>query len=158
VLEGARQGPVLVSTNVTFRGEVFGPRVKVERSQAFLDLLCSMTVIMTEIELGRAKRIVLMEHPINAAMWLSQALKKDGVALKVIRLSRCTSSEEREQGMVNIVTCCGHLTTRCKGRAAGGAPLSAVVMPADSLKTSILRTSTGRLPRLAATTAGTPGE
>lgn len=86
MLEGARQGPALVAANVAFRGGVLGPRVKVERSQAFLDSLANMTVVMTEDkggkELGRAKGSVLMEHPINAAMWLAQALKKDGVTLK----------------------------------------------------------------------------
>lgn len=86
MLEGARKGPVLVATNVAFRGGVFGPRVKVEHSQAFLDSLANMEIVMTEDqggkELGRAKGSVLMEHPINAAMWLAQALKKDGVTLK----------------------------------------------------------------------------
>jgi 2-keto-4-pentenoate hydratase len=45
-----------------------------------------MTVVMTEDnsgkELVRVKGHVLMEHPINAALWLAQALKKEGVALK----------------------------------------------------------------------------
>ena len=45
-----------------------------------------MTVVMTEDvsgkELGRVKGNVLMEHPINAAMWMARTLKKAGVALK----------------------------------------------------------------------------
>ena len=45
-----------------------------------------MTVVMTDDaegkELGRVKGSVLMDNPINAAMWLAQALKKDGIALK----------------------------------------------------------------------------
>jgi 2-keto-4-pentenoate hydratase len=40
-----------------------------------------MTVVMTEEragkELGRIKGAVLMGNPINAAIWLAQALKKD---------------------------------------------------------------------------------
>lgn len=48
------------------------------------------TVVMTEDksgkELGRVKGHVLMGHPVNAAMWLAQALKKDGMALKAADL------------------------------------------------------------------------
>lgn len=76
----------LVATNLAFRGGVLGPRVNVEASQAFLDGLANMTVVLTEDksgkELGRTKGTALMDHPINAAMWLAQALKKEGIALK----------------------------------------------------------------------------
>lgn len=86
MLEGTPKGPALIATNVAFRGGVLGPRVKVEPTPTFLEALANMTVVMTEDksgkELGRVKGNVLMEHPINAAMWLAQALKKDGVALK----------------------------------------------------------------------------
>jgi 2-oxo-hept-3-ene-1,7-dioate hydratase len=86
MLEGSATGAALISTNLGFRGGALGPRVAVEPTQAFLDALANMTVVMTEDrsgkELGRAKGNVLMEHPVNAAMWLAQALKKDGVALK----------------------------------------------------------------------------
>ena len=37
---------------------------------------------MSSKELDRVKGNVLMEHPINAAMWMAQVLKKAGVALK----------------------------------------------------------------------------
>ena len=58
-----------------------------EATQAFRDALANMTVVMTEDsrsgkELGRAKGDILMKHPVNAAMWLAQALKQDGVMLK----------------------------------------------------------------------------
>ena len=86
MLEGAATGSALIATNVGFRGGALGPRVAVEPTQAFLDALANMTVVMTEDrsgkELGRAKGDILMKHPINAAMWLAQALKKDGVTLK----------------------------------------------------------------------------
>jgi 2-keto-4-pentenoate hydratase len=85
-VEGNPLGPALISTNIAFRGGALGPRIKVEPTQAFLDALASMTVVMTEDragkELGRVKGDVLMGNPINAAMWLAQALKKDGIALK----------------------------------------------------------------------------
>ena len=86
MLEGAATGAALISTNLGFRGGVLGPRVAVEPTQAFLDALANMTVVMTEErsgkELGRAKGDILMQHPVNAAMWLAAALKKDGVALR----------------------------------------------------------------------------
>jgi 2-oxo-hept-3-ene-1,7-dioate hydratase len=86
MLEGSATGAALIGTNLGFRGGALGPRVAVEPTQAFLDALANMTVVMTEDrsgkELGRAKGDILMQHPINAAMWLAQALKKDGVALK----------------------------------------------------------------------------
>lgn len=86
MLEGSATGAALIGTNLGFRGGALGPRVAVEPTQAFLDALANMTVVMTEDrsgkELGRAKGDILMEHPINAAMWLAQALKKDGIALK----------------------------------------------------------------------------
>jgi 2-keto-4-pentenoate hydratase len=86
MLEGTPTGTALIATNIAFRGGALGPRVKVEPTQTFLEALANMTVVMTEDksgkELGRVKGNVLMEHPINAAMWLAQALKKEGVALK----------------------------------------------------------------------------
>jgi 2-keto-4-pentenoate hydratase len=86
MLEGTPPGTALIATNIAFRGGAIGPRITVEPTQAFLEALADMTVVMTENtsgkELGRVKGNVLMEHPINAAMWLAQALKKDGVALK----------------------------------------------------------------------------
>ena len=86
MLEGTPTGTALIATNIAFRGGVLGPRIKVEPTQAFLDALANMTVVMMEDksgkELGRVKGNVLMEHPINAALWVAQALKKDGVALK----------------------------------------------------------------------------
>lgn len=86
MLEGKPTGTALIATNIGFRGGALGPRVKVEPTQAFLDALANMTVVMTEDksgkELGRVKGDVLMGHPINAALWVAQALKKEGIALK----------------------------------------------------------------------------
>jgi 2-oxo-hept-3-ene-1,7-dioate hydratase len=86
MLEGTPPGTALIATNIAFRGGALGPGVKVEPTQAFLEALANMTVVMTEDtsgkELGRVKGNVLMEHPINAAMWIAQALKKAGVVLK----------------------------------------------------------------------------
>ena len=86
MLEGQFSGNAMVATNVAFRGGVLGMEIPVQKTQAFLDSLASMTVVMTDDaenkEIGRVKGSVLMDNPINAAMWLAQALKKDGIRLK----------------------------------------------------------------------------
>ena len=86
MLEGTFNGNAMIATNVAFRGGVLGAEIPVVKSQAFLDSLANMTVVMTDEEagkeLGRAQGSALMDNPVNAAMWLAQALKKDGVTLK----------------------------------------------------------------------------
>lgn len=85
MLEGSFNGNAMVATNVAFRGGAVGKYIPVVKSQAFLDALATMTVVMTDeaagTELGRATGSALMGNPINAAMWLAQALKKDGITL-----------------------------------------------------------------------------
>jgi 2-keto-4-pentenoate hydratase len=87
MLEGQFSGNAMIATNVAFRGGVLGMEIPVVKSQAFLDALANMTVILTDEnaggkELGRAQGSVLMGNPINAAMWLARELKKDGITLK----------------------------------------------------------------------------
>jgi len=86
MLEGSFSGTALIATNVAFRGGVIGKYIPVVKSQAFLDALATMTVVMTDqatgTELGRARGSALMDNPINAAMWLAQTLKKEGITLK----------------------------------------------------------------------------
>jgi 2-keto-4-pentenoate hydratase len=86
MVEGQFTGAQLIAANVGFRGGVLGPRVTVEPTQAFLDSLANMTVVMTEDrsgkEISRGKGSALMDNPINAAMWLARTLKEQGIALK----------------------------------------------------------------------------
>ena len=86
MLEGQFSGNAMIATNVAFRGGVTGMEIPVQKTQAFLDALANMTVVMTDDaenkEIGRVKGSVLMDHPIHAAMWLAKELKKDGVRLK----------------------------------------------------------------------------
>lgn len=79
----ASTGFRVIAANMVFRAGVMGPRVPVEATQAFLDKLTNMDVVMTEDrsgkELGRVKgSAVLNGDPISAALWLAQQLKKDG--------------------------------------------------------------------------------
>ncbi len=86
MLEGQFSGNAMIATNVAFRGGVTGMEIPVQKTQAFLDSLANMTVVMTDDaenkEIGRVKGSVLMDNPINAAIWLARELKKDGIRLK----------------------------------------------------------------------------
>lgn len=79
-------GPALVATNIIFRGGVLGSRIDVQPTQAFLDSLADMTVVMTEDksgkELARSKGNALLGNPAAAALWLAKALRESGVAVK----------------------------------------------------------------------------
>ncbi|HUF22044.1 MAG TPA: fumarylacetoacetate hydrolase [Burkholderiales bacterium] len=74
----------LVAINVGARLGALGRPITVERSQAFVDLLAAMTVVIEEngVELGRAPGSVMMGNPLNSAIWLAQDLAKAGVILK----------------------------------------------------------------------------
>ncbi len=87
MMEGKFSGNALLAANLGFRGGVLGAEVPVQNTQAFADALANMTVVMSDRgpqakEFGRAKGSDLLGHPLNAAMWLAQALKKDGITLK----------------------------------------------------------------------------
>jgi len=87
MLEGQFSGSNFIAVNVGFRGGVTGMELPVQRTQAFVDALASMTVVMVDEadnnkELGRAKGSALMDNPLNAAVWLAKELKKDGITLK----------------------------------------------------------------------------
>ena len=86
-LEAPFSGNRFVAANVGFRGGVTGQEIPVKKTQAFADAMANMTVVMVDEadnskELGRVKGAVLMEHPLNAAIWLAKALKQSGIALK----------------------------------------------------------------------------
>jgi 2-keto-4-pentenoate hydratase len=82
-------GPAITAINVGARLGVAGkpipvPTVRAER-YAMLDGLRDMTVVLSDAggaELGKGKGSDILEHPLNAVVWLAQALKKEGVALQ----------------------------------------------------------------------------
>jgi 2-keto-4-pentenoate hydratase len=52
---------------------------------AMLDALRDMNVVLVDgigIELGRGKGSDILEHPLNAVVWLAQALAQEGLAMK----------------------------------------------------------------------------
>jgi 2-keto-4-pentenoate hydratase len=82
-------GPAVGAINVGARMGVMGqpieiPRYRAER-YALLDALRDMTVILADghgAELARGKGSDILGHPLNAVVWLAEALAKDGRAMK----------------------------------------------------------------------------
>jgi 2-keto-4-pentenoate hydratase len=82
-------GPAISAINVGARLGVAGkpiavPATRAER-YAMLDALRDMNVVLTDgigIELGRGKGSDILEHPLNAVVWLAQALAQEGLAMK----------------------------------------------------------------------------
>jgi len=78
-------GPILAYINVAARLGVLGKPIDVNASPALFDALASMTVRLVEEggkELDAAKGSAILQHPMNAVLWLAEDLKKDGVPLK----------------------------------------------------------------------------
>lgn len=78
-------GPILVYINVAARLGILGKPIDVTPTPAFNDALASMTVKLVEEggkELDSAKGSALLQHPMNAVLWLAGDLKKSGESLK----------------------------------------------------------------------------
>lgn len=82
-------GPAVSAINVGARLGVAGtpmavPVTRAER-YALLDALRDMTVVLADgngAELGKGKGSDILEHPLNAVVWLAGALAKEGLAMK----------------------------------------------------------------------------
>ena len=78
-------GNVLAAVNVGARYGVVGTPIPVQRTAEFSQALRDMQVVVsgngTELDRGRGSDV--LEHPLNAVVWLAQALQADGVKLKV---------------------------------------------------------------------------
>ncbi|TWO68100.1 fumarylacetoacetate hydrolase [Caenimonas sedimenti] len=82
-------GPAIDAINVGARLGVAGtpmavPATRAER-YAMLDALRDMNVVLADgagAELGKGKGSDILEHPLNAVVWLAEALAKEGLAMK----------------------------------------------------------------------------
>jgi len=75
----------IVAINVGARSGVFGEPLAVEATQAFADALRDMRVIMSDEtgkELASSPGAAILDHPLNAVLWLVQDLQKSGIRLK----------------------------------------------------------------------------
>lgn len=82
-------GPAINAINVGARLGVAGQPVVVPQTRgerfAMLEALRDMTVVLSDgkgAEFGRGKGSDILEHPLNAVVWLAQALAKDGLSMK----------------------------------------------------------------------------
>ncbi|MDH5538029.1 MAG: fumarylacetoacetate hydrolase [Rhizobacter sp.] len=77
-------GAAIAAINVGARLGVLGAPIAVQRTAAFSDALRDMVVIVkgdgTELDKGKGSDV--LEHPLNAVVWLVQDLSKNGLALK----------------------------------------------------------------------------
>lgn len=75
----------IVAINAGARGGVSGEPLAVEATQAFADALRDMRVIMSDAagrELADSPGAAILEHPLNAVLWLVQDLQSSGIRLK----------------------------------------------------------------------------
>ncbi len=81
---GKLNGAAIAAINVGARLGVVGAPLPVQRTQAFSDALRDMVVVVLGDgkELDRGKGADVLEHPLNAVVWLVQDLSRQGIALK----------------------------------------------------------------------------
>lgn len=81
---GKLNGAGIAAINVGARLGVVGAPLPVQRTQAFSDALRDMVVVVNGDgkELDRGKGADVLEHPLNAVVWLVQDLSRQGITLK----------------------------------------------------------------------------
>jgi len=81
---GKLDGPAISAINVGARLGVLGAPIAVQRTAAFSDALRDMVTVVKGdgVELDRGKGSDVLEHPLNAVVWLAQDLARDGLAMK----------------------------------------------------------------------------
>jgi len=77
-------GPAISAINVGARLGVAGAPIAVQRTAAFSDALRDMVTVVRGdgVELDRGKGSDVLEHPLNAVVWLAKDLAHDGRAMK----------------------------------------------------------------------------
>ena len=84
-LNGAAVSAINVGARLGVPGKPIAVPVTRGERYAMLDALRDMTVILgdsTGAELGRGKGSDILEHPLNAVVWLTKALAREGIALQ----------------------------------------------------------------------------
>jgi len=86
VAEGEKlSAPLIVSLNVGARLGVVGKGIPVRATQEFADRLAAMRVVMTDErgrELASGPGAAILEHPLNAVLWLARDLERSRIQLK----------------------------------------------------------------------------
>lgn len=81
---GELDGSAIAAINVGARLGVVGTPIAVQRTQGFADALRDMTVVLKTngVEADRGRGSDVLGHPLQAVVWLAQALAREGRALK----------------------------------------------------------------------------
>ena len=82
---GISDGAMLAAANAGARLGVLGQRVPIKANQKFADALASMTVVLTDeagLEMGRGQGKAILDHPLNAVLWLIEDLQLAGESLQ----------------------------------------------------------------------------
>jgi 2-keto-4-pentenoate hydratase len=110
VAEGAKlSAPLLVSLNVGARLGVVGKGIPVQATPAFAEALASMRVVVTDRggnELASGTGTAILDHPLNAVLWLAQDLEKSRIRLKagdVLSLGSFTAPLTPRPGLIVTV-------------------------------------------------------
>lgn len=86
VAEGEKlSAPLIVSLNVGARLGVVGKGVPVRATPEFAESLAAMRVVVSDQrgkELASAKGAAILDHPLNAVLWLVQDLERSRIKLK----------------------------------------------------------------------------
>ena len=86
VAEGEKlTAPLIVSLNVGARLGVVGKGIPAQATPEFAAALAAMRVVVTDqkgIEIASGNGSAILDHPLNAVLWLAQELGKSGIKLK----------------------------------------------------------------------------
>ena len=76
---------MLTAVNVGARLGVLGQRTPVKANRKFADALAAMRVSLSDetgAVLGKAQGLTILDHPLNAVLWLVEELNQAGITLK----------------------------------------------------------------------------
>ncbi len=99
-----------IATNLAFRGGVLGQKIPVKASNQMVRAFAQMSVDVEQdgTLLNKVKGTDIMDgNPINAAIWLAQTLKKNGITLKrgdLLSLGELAGQNSTRQGALVKVT------------------------------------------------------
>jgi 2-keto-4-pentenoate hydratase len=86
VAEGEKlSAPLIVALNVGARFGVVGKGIPVQATPEFAEALAAMRVVVTDQggkELASGKGAAILDHPLNAVLWLVQDLEKSRIRLE----------------------------------------------------------------------------
>ncbi len=115
-------GAMLTAANVGARLGVLGNRLAVRPTSEFIKALSEMKVTISDgtgTELGRGQGKVILDHPLNAVLWLMEELHRSGERLK--------AGDLISLGSIKAIPAPAGKTITVRYEGLPGAPLEATV-------------------------------